>query len=93
MTLTDQQAAQIKKQLLPQIAQLPQEQQTEAKAYIESMTNNELEEFLIYWSYSNFYFYINNTYLVLILIFYLFVKNLLNSCQLCFNIFYFFICF
>ena len=46
MPLTDEQAKQIKEQLLPQIKQLPEEQQAQAKQYIEGMNNEQLEEFL-----------------------------------------------
>ncbi len=46
MPLTDEQARAIKEQLLKQITQLPQEQQAQATQYIQSMNNQQLEEFL-----------------------------------------------
>ena len=46
MSISDQDSANIKKQLLSQIEKLPQEQQEQARAYIESMNNEQLENFL-----------------------------------------------
>jgi diadenosine tetraphosphate (Ap4A) HIT family hydrolase len=46
MPFTNEQAKQIKQQLLTQISQLPADQQQQAKEYIEAMNNEELEEFL-----------------------------------------------
>lgn len=46
MPLTDQQAKQIKAQLMQQIAKLPAEQQKQAKDFINSLDNEKLEQFL-----------------------------------------------
>jgi len=45
--LTDEQAEQVKKQLLDQLGNFPQEQQESMKSEIEAMDNEQLEEFLV----------------------------------------------
>jgi len=47
MTITDEQAKQIKEQIFQQLKSFPADKQKEAKAYIESLNNQQLEEFLI----------------------------------------------
>ncbi len=47
MPLTDEQAKQIKAQLLQQIAKLPQNQQGQLRQYISAMSPQQLEQFLI----------------------------------------------
>jgi len=46
MSINDEQAKTIKEQLFKQITQLPEDQQEQAKQYIEGMNNEQLEEFL-----------------------------------------------
>ena len=47
MPITDEQAATIKKQILTQVNNFPEEQRNQAVEQIELMTNDELEAFLI----------------------------------------------
>lgn len=47
MPLTDEQAKQIKEQILKQVENFPEEKKAQIKSYIEPMNNQELEEFLI----------------------------------------------
>ncbi|MBM3246930.1 HIT family protein [Candidatus Pacearchaeota archaeon] len=47
MPINDEQAKQIKEQILKQVENLPEEKRAEIKSYIEPMSNQELEEFLI----------------------------------------------
>jgi len=46
MALTDEQSSAVKEQLMQQIANLPEDKQPEAKEYINSMDNQQIEEFL-----------------------------------------------
>ena len=46
MPLTQEQSAEIKKQLLKQVEQLPQENKEEIKKYIQELNPSQLEEFL-----------------------------------------------
>jgi histidine triad (HIT) family protein len=46
MALTDEQAKTIKEQILKQAESFPEERREEIKSYIESLNNEELEEFL-----------------------------------------------
>lgn len=47
MALSEEQIKSIKQQLLQQISRLPSQQQQQAKAYIESMNGDQLQEFLV----------------------------------------------
>jgi diadenosine tetraphosphate (Ap4A) HIT family hydrolase len=47
MPITDEQAKQIKEQILKQIESFPEDKKAQIKSYIEPMNNQELEEFLI----------------------------------------------
>ena len=47
MPLTDEQAKQVKEQILKQVESFPEDKKAQIKSYIEPMNNQELEEFLI----------------------------------------------
>jgi len=47
MPLTDEQAKQIKEQILKQVESFPEDKKAQIKSYVEPMNNQELEEFLI----------------------------------------------
>jgi len=47
MTLTDEQAKQIKEQIFKQLETFPDDKKEEARSHIESLNNEQLEEFII----------------------------------------------